>query len=168
MQENLTCSFWGFVLYYVQEVSDVTWNLEEAVAYYKSLGAPKDQSALIALLREIQKENGGISKGDLGKVCNMLEIKTGVMLALIKRIPSLRLTDRQTLELCAGPNCGKNRALADFAEKVAKASGGRIELKFVPCMRMCGKGPNIRWNGMTYHGVTIELLEELISLDGNP
>ena len=168
MQENSTCSCCGVVLYYVQEVSDVTWNLEEAIAYYKNLGAPGDQSALIALLREIQQENGGISQGDLGRVAELLETKTGVLLTLIKRIPSLRLKDRHTLEVCAGPNCGKNRELTDYAEKIAKESCGKIELKFVPCMRLCGKGPNIRWNGRLYHGVKKELLQELISSDGNP
>ena len=35
------------------------WNLAEAVAYYRNQGAPGDQSAVIALLRELQQENGG-------------------------------------------------------------------------------------------------------------
>ena len=29
------------------------WNPEEAISYYKTLGAPKDQTALIGLLKEI-------------------------------------------------------------------------------------------------------------------
>ena len=35
------------------------WNLEEALAYYKTQGAPRDQSAVIALLKEIQANSGG-------------------------------------------------------------------------------------------------------------
>ena len=146
----------------------MTWNLEEAISYYRDMGAPSDQTALIGLLREIQQEQGGISRSDVGSVAEGLGVKEGIVLALIKRIPSLRLKDRHSLEMCAGPNCGKNRELADFAEKVAKASDGKIELKFVPCMRLCGKGPNIRWNGTVYHKATEKLLQKLISSDGNP
>ena len=36
----------------------MAWNLDEAVSYYKSQGAPQNQTVLINLLREIQTENG--------------------------------------------------------------------------------------------------------------
>lgn len=143
----------------------MNWNLEEAIVYYRTQGAPEDQSVLIGLLREIQKENGGVSRGDLENIAEAMEIKIGVLLALMKRIPSLRLKDTSCLEICAGPNCGKHRELAAFAENLCK---GRVELKFVPCMRMCGKGPNIRWNGKLYYRATKELLQEVISSNGNP
>ena len=35
------------------------WNFQEAAAYYKRMGAPTDQTALISLLREVQQEQGG-------------------------------------------------------------------------------------------------------------
>ena len=57
----------------------------------------------------------------------------------------------------------QERALAEAAEKL-RSSG--VTVKFVPCMRLCGKGPNIRWNGQTYHGATPELLARLVSPDG--
>ena len=38
------------------------WNLEEALTYYRRMGAPGDQNALIGLLREIQQEHGGSSQ----------------------------------------------------------------------------------------------------------
>lgn len=140
----------------------MSWNLQEAIEYYRTQGAPTDQSALIGLLREIQRENGGISRGDIGTIMQALAIKEGLLLALIKRIPSLRIKDVHTLEVCAGPNCGKHTALAAFAEKLSKESGGRIELKFMPCMRMCAKGPNVRLNGTVHHGMTEEKLRELL------
>ena len=37
----------------------MAWNLNESIDYYKTQGAPRDQSALIGLLREIQQENKG-------------------------------------------------------------------------------------------------------------
>ena len=140
----------------------MSWNLQEAIEYYRNQGAPADQSALISLLKEIQKKNGGISRVDIGIIVQAMAIKEGLLLALIKRIPSLRLKDTHTLEMCAGPNCGKHTKLVSYAEKLSKESGGKIELKFVPCMRMCAKGPNVRLNGTVYHGITEEKLTELL------
>ena len=138
----------------------MAWNLEEAISYYGKQGAPKDQSALISLLREIQSQCGNIPKYALAALCESYNIKEGVPLALIKRIPSLRLEDGHCLELCVGPNCGKHKSIAACAEELQKKQG--FTLKFVPCMRMCGKGPNIRWDGKLYNGATEELLRELV------
>ena len=85
--------------------------------------------------------------------------KEGVLLALIRRIPRLKLSDVHTLELCAGPNCGKHTALAAFAEKNC---GSKVKLKFVPCMRMCARGPNLRFDGKLYHGADEDLLRKLL------
>ena len=137
------------------------WNLQEALAHYKSMGAPADQQALIALLREIQAKNGNaLTRADLGTVAAYYHIKEAILQALIRRIPSLRLDDTHILELCAGPNCGKCTALAACAEALQKEYG--YTLKYIPCMRLCGKGPNVRWDGRFYHGVTEELLRELV------
>lgn len=137
------------------------WNLQDALNHYQRMGAPTDQQALISLLREIQAENGGaLNRADLGRITDYYKIKEAIVLALIRRIPSLRLSDTHILELCAGPNCGKCTALADCAEKLQKECG--YTLKYIGCMRMCGKGPNIRWDGKVYHGVTEEFLKELV------
>lgn len=139
----------------------MSWNLEEAIAYYGKQGAAKDQNALISLLREIQQENGNIPAYALKAIVEAYGIKEGVPLALIKRIPSLRLGEGHCLELCSGPNCGKHKALAFCAETLQKQYG--FTLKYVPCMRMCGKGPNLRWDGAQYHGATEQLLRELVN-----
>jgi len=137
------------------------WNLEEAISYYKKQGAPSDQSALVSLLREAQQENGGaIPKSALPAMAEGLGVKESYLLAVIRRIPSLRLSDMHTLELCAGPNCGKHAALAASAEKLCK--GKNITLKFTPCMRLCGKGPNLKWDGKLYHKADEALLRSLI------
>lgn len=134
------------------------WDLEDAMAYYQEQGAPGDQSALISLLREVQREQGGsLPRHALTAIAEGYGVKETLLLALVKRIPSLRLGEAHVLELCAGPNCGKHAALAAFAEKTC---GGRpdITVKFVPCMRMCGKGPNIKWDGKLYHQADEALL----------
>lgn len=140
----------------------MAWNLQEAATYYRSQGAPGDQNALVALLREIQQEQGGTISPDIPEALAVIYgIKASYIGAIIRRIPSLRLGDGHVLELCAGPNCGKHTALAARAEAIAAASGGKIRIKFVPCMRMCAKGPNLKWDGKLYHGATEALLKEL-------
>ena len=138
----------------------MSWNLEEALSYYQNQGAPRDQGVLISLLKEIQQEEGSISRADIGRICEKYAIKEGILLVLIKRIPSLRLSDTHVLEICGGPNCGKHTALAEYAQKLQRESG-KFTLKLVPCMRMCGKGPNLRWDGKLYHGADKELIRKL-------
>lgn len=138
------------------------WHFDEVLTYYKTRGAPSDQTALVNLLREIQTHNGGsVPLYMLQQVAQYYGIKESFLQAIIKRIPSLRLGNVHELILCAGPNCGRHTALAAYAEDLAKRSGGKIILKSGPCMRMCGKGPNIKWDGVVYNGASKELLEEL-------
>lgn len=139
----------------------MAWNLTEAIGYYKNQGAPSDQNALTQLFGEIQQECGGtIPKVLLPEIAQGLSVKETFLLALIRRMPRLRLDDGHLLELCGGPNCGKAAQLAKKAEVLCK---GNIRLKYVPCMRLCGKGPNIRLNGRLYHAATPEMLERLLS-----
>ena len=139
----------------------MAFSLEEAVAYYKKQGAPSDQSALVSLLREVQQENGGaIPRSALPALTKGLGVKESYLLAVIRRIPSLRLSDSHTLEMCGGPNCGKHAALAAAAEKLCK--GKNVTLKFVPCMRLCGKGPNLKWDGTLYHKADEALIKRLL------
>ena len=139
----------------------MAFSLEEAAAYYKKQGAPGDQSALVSLLREVQQENGGaIPLAVLPVLGENLGVRESFLQAVIRRIPSLRLSDSHTLELCAGPNCGKHAALAAAAEKLCK--GKNVTLKFLPCMRMCGKGPNLKWDGTLYHRADEALLKRLL------
>ena len=137
----------------------MNWNLNEAVAYYRSQGAPGDQNALRNLLGEIQAESGGsIPRDLLGRAAEELGVKESFLTAIVRRIPSLRLADHHVLEICAGPNCSKRGKLAAEAEKYA----GKIEIRLVPCMRLCGKGPNLRFDGTLYNGADAQLLDRLI------
>ena len=140
------------------------WTLEEALEYYRRMGAPGDQTALTGLLREIQQHHGGgIPKGLLPAVAEGYGIRESLLLALIRRIPSLRLADMHCLELCSGPNCPKKRDLASFVEKTWGAKPEKFTLRYVPCMRQCGKGPNIRWDGKLYNQADEDLLKKLIN-----
>lgn len=143
------------------------WELREAAAYYQKQGAPSDQTALIGLLREIQQENGGaVPRHLLAETAALLGAKESYLLAVIGRIPSLRLADTHLLEICAGKNCPKRRDLAAYAEKTWGREPKGFTLRYVPCMRLCGKGPNIRWDGRLYHGADEALLDRLLKEAG--
>ena len=134
--------------------------MKEMLDYYRRQGAPSDQTALVNLLKELQQTYGAVPKWAVGEIAESYKIKESFILSVVKRIPSLRLQDTHLLQLCAGPNCGKHTALAAEAEKLCKLKG--VELKYMGCQRMCGKGPNIRFDGKLYHKATAELLRELL------
>ncbi len=135
----------------------MAWELNEAIAYYKSQGAPQDQLALIQLLKEIQREST-ISPAVLQLLAEAYGIQESYLRAVIRRIPSLRLADSHLLEICAGANCKKSAALAACAEKLQRKD---VTVKRTACMRLCGKGPNIRWDGKVYHHADEALLRQL-------
>lgn len=141
----------------------MTWDLDEALTYYREQGAPGSQNALINLLREAQQENGGgIPSWILGRTAETYCVKESYLLAIIKRIPSLRVENTHCLELCCGPNCGKRAALANFVEKTYGRNLKKITVKYSGCMRMCGKGPNIKWDGTLYHQADEKLVRRLV------
>ena len=133
---------------------------EELIAYYRKQGAPGNQTALISLLREIQQTNGdSLRTEDLSLIAAAFSVSENFLRAVIRRIPSLHLAGGHTLELCAGKNCSRHRALAECAEVLSKEHG--FTLRYVPCMRLCGMGPNLRWNGKVYHKGDEALLRQL-------
>lgn len=141
----------------------MAWNLEEAIVWHRAAGAPGDQTALVSLLREVQQESGGsIPRPALTRIAEVCGVRDSYLLALIRRIPSLRLSDVHVLELCSGPNCGRARALAALAEALCAKGPGTVTLRLVPCMRLCGKGPNLRWDGVLHHGADEALLRRLL------
>lgn len=144
----------------------MSWDLKEAVDYYRRQGAPGDQNALRNLLTEIQQESGGCIPGYLlPQAAELLGVRESFLLAIVRRIPSLRLADQHVLEICAGPNCSRKGNLAQLAEQYR----GRVEVKLVPCMRQCGKGPNLRFDGKLYNAADAQLLARLIQeIDKSP
>ena len=139
----------------------MAWELKEACDYYKKQGAPADQNALLGLLREIQEEFGMIPANLLPEAAQLLGAKESFLLALIRRQPRLRLADTHVLELCAGPNCGKATELANLAEKLCAGKPG-ITLRFCGCMRQCGKGPNLKWDGKIHNRADEALMRKLL------
>lgn len=154
---------------------DQNWDWNEVLDYYRRQGAPGDQSALVSLLREVQQAHGGVLPAHcLGRVAEAYGLKESFLAALVKRYPSLRPEAApHSLELCCGPNCAKRQAaeLAAFLEREygAKPGGesrrGGFSLRATGCMKQCGKGPNIKWDGVHYPSADPALLRRLIGQD---
>ena len=137
--------------------------MDEIIEYYRRQGAPGDQQAVITLLRELQSLYGGsIPSWVPNTVAEKLGTKPGLLLALIRRIPSLRLGEGHLLELCAGPNCGKHAHLLKLAEELAKGRTD-VTVKTIPCQRLCGKGPNLRYDGTLHHKADEALIRKLLT-----
>ena len=131
------------------------------LTYYQKIGT--DQTTLTSMLREVQEETGGaIPPMLLPEIAEAMGVKESYLQALIGRLPSLRLAQGHVLELCAGPNCGKHTTLAAKAETLCRQAG--MTLRFMPCMRLCGKGPNLKFDGKLYHKADEALLKKLLGL----
>ena len=138
----------------------MNFDLKEAIDYYRRQGAPGDQNALRNLLAEVQEAHDGAIPGILlSTIADGLGPKESFLPAMIRLIPSLRLKDQHLLEICAGPNCSRKGDLARIAEQYR----GRVEVRLVTCMRQCGKGPNLRFDGRLYNGADGQLLERLVA-----
>ena len=137
------------------------WTLSEALETYARQGAPHDQSALIALLKEIQQQKG-LTPQMLTAVAEAYGCKESLLLAIVKRIPSLRLADTHTLEICGGANCAKRARLAAIVEKLCGKNHPGLEIRTVGCMRQCGKGPNLKYDGVLFNQADEALLRRLL------
>ena len=140
----------------------MTWELKEAIQYYRTQGAPADQNALTNLLREVQQEHGAVPRWVLAVIAEDYGIKETFLQAIVRRIPSLRLENSHCLELCGGPNCSKRAKLAAFVEQTYGTKPAAFTLRYSGCMRMCGKGPNLKWDGKVYNGADEALIRKLV------
>ena len=74
----------------------------------------------------------------------------------------LRLGQTHVLEICGGPNCSKRAKLAAFVESTYGTKPQQFTLRYTGCMRMCGKGPNLKWDGKVYNGADEALIRRLV------
>ena len=148
------------------------WTLEEAISYFKRQGAPGQQEVLVSLLREVQEENGNvIPDAALAEVAAAYGLKESYLMAIIRRYPSLRTAAApHRLEVCGGPNCARQNSarLQEWIESTyhVKPGGisqaGKFSYRIGGCMKHCGRGPNIKWDGQVVEQCTETLLRQLI------
>ncbi|MBQ7786363.1 MAG: NAD(P)H-dependent oxidoreductase subunit E [Clostridia bacterium] len=138
------------------------------MAYYREQGAPQDQQMLIALLREIQEEEGGVLSGIMVEtIARAYGIPPAVLHALIRRVPSLCYEDvRHRLEICGA--CRKGTKLQRYIEQTYGVKSGSCNEKLgfayrvTPCMKNCRNGPSVRWDGKVYGNADEMLIRRLL------
>ena len=146
--------------------------LSALVEDYRARDAARDQQALVALLREIQALYGGVIPQDaLAAAAAGLGLKETFLAAVVKRFPSLRTEEApHRLELCGGERCrGRGSArLAAFVERTygVKPGGvsrrGGFSYRVGGCMKNCGRGPSLRWDGALHACADEALIRRLI------
>ena len=151
---------------------DQNWTLEEAVAHYRRQGAPGDQGMLVALLREVQGENGGVLPSwAVAEIAAAYGLKDTFLSAVIKRYPGLRTEEApHRLELCGGPRCaGRDAArLAAFVEEryAVRPGGvstrGGFTYRVTGCMKNCPNGPSLKWDGTLHSRADEALIRTLV------
>jgi len=69
-----------------------------------------------------------------------------------------------TLEICMGTSCHLmgNQDLMNVVDALHPDQRRLIELKGVTCLKNCGKGPNVRINGVVIGNVTPDQLLEIL------
>lgn len=147
--------------------------LQEIIEAYSARGAARDQNELVQLMREAQTLYGGVlPQTALDGIAEALGLKRTFLDALLRRYPSIK-TDaaRHTLAVCCGKNCAKRDALADFVQQEYSVQPGGVakagfRFQAAGCMKNCGKGPCVKWDGEIHTGMTAEKLRQLIEGQG--
>ena len=142
--------------------------IREIIEYYRAQGAPQDQQMLIALLREVQQEAGGtLAQAALSEIADQLGMKTTMLHALIRRVPSLRMDNAaHRLEICG--TCRQGAKLRDEIERTYGVKSGAVceaagfSYHVTPCMKNCRNGPSIKWDGMLHSHADMELVRKLV------
>lgn len=129
------------------------WEFDEAVSYYRSQGAPKDQQMLIALLKEAMQETGPLTQEMLDRIARAFGLAPSVLNALVRCVPGLRMAAHpHRLEICS--RCGaKLAAWIESAYHVKNGGAcdmGGFTFHVTGCMKNCKAGPSLRWDGVLY------------------
>lgn len=74
------------------------------------------------------------------------------------------MTELLEIEICMGTSCHLLGAqdLIDAIETLPAETKAKIVLKGATCLQACGKGPNIKVNGLVFSSMTPERLLKLI------
>lgn len=143
----------------------------EILKFYERQGKPAGQEEILSALREIQEVLGCIPKAVQEEASLRLGVKPSFLAAFVKKYPEFKeVSEKYEIQVCTGPSCGAGKALEIL--RAVEATGKQkereqgISVKIVKgrCTRQCGKGPNLKINGVLHHYMTPEQAAELIRL----
>ena len=142
-------------------------DLQKLFEVYREQGVPQDQQMLIALMRDAQQLDGGALRQEtLDRIASELSVPGSILNAIIRRIPMLRMADApHRLDMCGGCD-GAQELIEDIrrvyqVDKDGVSMKGRFVLRVTGCLKRCGLGPAIRWDGKTYDEADVELIRQL-------
>ena len=108
----------------------------------------------------------------LHKIADAYGLKKSFLKAIIRQIPTLRTEEApHCLELCGKKTCARDGAgsLAEFIQTAYEVKDGGVSQKggfsyrVVGCLKKCGKGPVIRWDGAVYTHADQKLIQALVA-----
>jgi NADH-quinone oxidoreductase subunit E len=134
--------------------------------------ATADESRVLEMLQEINKNEGYISRERLSSISSKLGIPLSRLYGLVTFYNqfNLAVSGKYTIEVCEGTACHINksseikRAVNDVAgiRVDETSSDGLFTLRDVRCLGACALAPVLRLNKKIYSKMTYEKTKELI------
>lgn len=144
-------------------------HVDEILKVYEGQGKPAGQEVILSVLRDIQEILGCIPKEVQEETAKRLGIKPSFLSAFIKKYPGFKEGSAgYEIQVCMGPSCGAGKALEILraveaaGEEKEREQGISVKIVRGRCTRRCGKGPNLKINGVLHHHMTPEQAAELI------
>lgn len=145
--------------------------LEEIFDYYKKQDTVSSQETLVAMLREIQEEEGCIPEDIQIRIEEEIGVKKSVLSYIIKMYPSLKAAPyRHRIVICSGERC-KNagqKEIMDFIKQEIQigkdgiSKDGRICISVQNCLKHCRTSPNMMIDGKVVEHVTVDKIKQIM------
>ncbi len=132
----------------------------------------RSKESLNPILDELQDINGFISKEDISKIANYLEITEKEIMIFLKYKKNIKLEKQgeNIVIVCKGPNCLKKGSI-EIIQEIEKnfdvkeghtSKDGKLTLETKNCFKKCGFAPNVEINGKLYSNCTKENIVKIL------
>lgn len=132
----------------------------------------RSKESLNPILDELQDINGFVSKEDISKIANYLEITEKEIMIFLKYKKNIKLEKQgeNIVIVCKGPNCLKKGSI-EIIQEIEKnfdvkeghtSKDGKLTLETKNCFKKCGFAPNVEINGKLYSNCTKENIVKIL------
>ena len=132
----------------------------------------RSKESLNPILDELQDMNGFVSKEDISKIANYLEITEKEIMIFLKYKKNIKLEKQgeNIVIVCKGPNCLKKGSI-EIIQEIEKnfdvkeghtSKDGKLTLETKNCFKKCGFAPNVEINGKLYSNCTKENIVKIL------
>lgn len=146
--------------------------LEEIFTYYAQQSDLREQSMLVAMMREIQDCMGYVSSEHQAKIASMANTPISVIQKLIQFYSDIKTTPTaHEITVCTGARCASKQAgsLLSFLRKELMpdddglSSDGKFRLNVRCCFRECPKGANVMIDNKMHHAMTLPEMRKILN-----